>query len=77
MCRRSSTKSYFLPQPKSTRSHPPLPLKVLLAEYEGAHYALKCMKKAFVEEQGLVEHVKRERVRRGGEGLCVCGGGSE
>lgn len=36
--------------------------QVLLVEYGGYHYALKCMKKQFVVDQGLVEHVKRERV---------------
>ena len=36
--------------------------QVLLVEYGGYHYALKCMKKQFVVDQGLIEHVKRERV---------------
>ena len=36
--------------------------QVLLVEYAGYHYALKCMKKRFVVDQGLIEHVKRERV---------------
>ena len=60
-----------LRQPSFTLA--PLTIQVLLAEYEGAHYALKCMKKSFVEEQGLVEHVKRERVRgwRGWGGRTV------
>ena len=38
--------------------------QVLLVEYGGYHYALKCMKKRFVVDQGLIEHVKRERVGR-------------
>ena len=41
--------------------------QVLLVEYAGSHYALKCMKKEFVVDQGLVEHVKRERVSGTGE----------
>lgn len=36
--------------------------QVLLVQYGREHYALKCMKKAYVVEQGLVEHVKREKV---------------
>ncbi|GAX72756.1 hypothetical protein CEUSTIGMA_g212.t1 [Chlamydomonas eustigma] len=35
--------------------------QVLLVEYYGEHFALKCMKKDFVLEQGLVDHVTRER----------------
>ncbi len=36
--------------------------QVLLVCYRGQHLALKAVSKAFVKEQGLVEHVKREKV---------------
>ena len=38
--------------------------QVLLVAYRGQHYALKCIAKHFVIEQGLVAHTKREKVGR-------------
>lgn len=42
--------------------------QVLLVKYRGQFNALKCISKAFVKEQGLTEHVKREKVRGVGWG---------
>lgn len=37
--------------------------QVLLVRYkDGNHYALKCVAKSFVQDQGLVAHIKREKV---------------
>ncbi|KXZ43473.1 hypothetical protein GPECTOR_89g493 [Gonium pectorale] len=35
--------------------------QVLLVQYRGGYHALKAISKGFVKEQGLVEHVKREK----------------
>jgi cGMP-dependent protein kinase len=35
--------------------------QVLLVRYHGLHYALKCISKTFILDQGLVEHIKREK----------------
>ncbi len=35
--------------------------QVLLVRYKGQYTALKCVAKAFVQEQGLVAHIKREK----------------
>ncbi|GLI69549.1 hypothetical protein VaNZ11_014092 [Volvox africanus] len=35
--------------------------QVLLVKYRGGYHALKAISKVFVKEQGLVEHVKREK----------------
>ncbi|KAG2497546.1 hypothetical protein HYH03_004293 [Edaphochlamys debaryana] len=35
--------------------------QVLLVKYNGGFHALKAVSKAFVKEQGLVEHIKREK----------------
>ncbi|KAF5835635.1 putative cGMP-dependent protein kinase [Dunaliella salina] len=35
--------------------------QVLLVRYRGQHYALKCIAKDFVIQQGLVAHIKREK----------------
>jgi len=36
--------------------------QVLLVRYRGHHYALKCIAKDFVIQQGLVAHIRREKV---------------
>ncbi|KAL6754149.1 putative cGMP-dependent protein kinase [Haematococcus lacustris] len=35
--------------------------QVLLVKYQNSYHALKCVAKAFVQEQGLVAHIKREK----------------
>lgn len=46
--------------------------QVLLVKYKGGYHALKAISKAFVKEQGLVEHVKREKVGCGGASNVKC-----
>ena len=36
--------------------------QVLLVRYRDHHYALKCIAKDFVIQQGLVPHIRREKV---------------
>ncbi len=35
--------------------------QVLLVRYQEQHWALKCIAKTFVQEHGLVAHIKREK----------------
>jgi cGMP-dependent protein kinase len=46
--------------------------QVLLVRYRSQHYALKCIAKDFVIQQGLVAHIRREKVSLWGTQQGVC-----